>query len=45
MAESRVVTSPTVGADPIDFDVTATIRDAAGDEVAIATVTWRLGTL
>ncbi len=43
VAESRVVV-PTVGADPVDFDVTATIRDAAGDEVATATVSWRLGT-
>lgn len=43
LAESRVVV-PSVGADPVDFDVTATIRDAAGDEVANATVSWRLGT-
>jgi acyl-coenzyme A thioesterase PaaI-like protein len=38
------VTPPAVGTEPVDFDVTATIRDAAGDEVATATVTWRLGT-
>ncbi len=43
LATSRV-TPPAVGPDPVDVEVTATIRDAAGDEVAVATVTWRLGT-
>jgi acyl-coenzyme A thioesterase PaaI-like protein len=33
---------PTVTAD-LEHQVTATVRDAAGDEVARATVTWRLG--
>lgn len=40
MAES-VVTPPQV-TEPIDTDTTATIRDAAGEVVAVATVTWRL---
>ncbi len=40
-AECRC-TPPTVTADQ-EFDVTAAVRDAAGDEVARATVTWRLG--
>jgi len=35
-------TVPTVTADQ-EYDVTSTVRDAAGDEVASATVTWRLG--
>ena len=43
MAES-LVTAPTV-TEPVDADVTATIRDAAGDVVAVATVTWRLAPL
>lgn len=41
LAESRV-TPPAVGREPIDAEVTAVIRDAGGDEVAVATVTWRL---
>lgn len=40
-----VATPPLVGSEPLDTDVTATIRDAAGDEVAVATVTWRLEAL
>lgn len=36
-------TPPTVGDEPVDADVTATITDADGDVVAVATVTWRLG--
>lgn len=40
LAES-IATPPAVTA-PTDADVTATITDAAGDIVAIATVTWRL---
>jgi len=40
-AECRC-TVPTVTADQ-EYDVTSTVRDAAGDEVARATVTWRLG--
>ena len=44
VAES-VATPPSVGTEPIDTEVTATIRDAAGDEVAVATVTWRLEAL
>jgi acyl-coenzyme A thioesterase PaaI-like protein len=34
---------PTVTTESINADVTATITDADGDVVAIATVTWRLG--
>ncbi len=34
---------PEVELEPVDADVTATITDADGDVVAIATVTWRLG--
>lgn len=34
-------TAPSV-AEPTDVPVTAVVRDAAGDEVAKATVTWRL---
>ena len=44
LAECRA-TPPAVGTEPIDTEVTATIRDAAGDEVAVATVTWRLEAL
>lgn len=44
LAESRVV-PPEVGPEAVEAEVTATIRDAAGDEVAVATVTWRLETL
>jgi acyl-coenzyme A thioesterase PaaI-like protein len=44
VAES-VATPPLVGTEPVDAEVTATIRDAAGDEVAVATVTWRLEAL
>lgn len=40
-AECRCVV-PTVTADQ-EYDVTSAVRDAAGDEVARATVTWRLG--
>lgn len=40
-AEARVAI-PEVTAD-IRFDVTATVKDAAGDEVARATVNWKLG--
>lgn len=43
MAES-VVTPPIV-TEPVDADVTATIRDAGGEVVAVATVTWRLAPL
>jgi hypothetical protein len=31
-----------VGSEPVDTEITATIRDAAGEDVAVATVTWRL---
>lgn len=41
LAESRA-TPPNPVTAPIDADVTATIVDAAGDVVAVATVTWRL---
>jgi hypothetical protein len=40
-AECRC-TPPVVTADQ-EHQVTAAVRDAAGDEVARATVTWRLG--
>jgi hypothetical protein len=41
LAESRVVV-PDVRGDT-DFDVTADIRDASGDVVAVVRVKWRLG--
>ena len=41
LAESRV-TVPAVDGD-VEHDVVTTIRDAAGDEVAVVTVRWRLG--
>lgn len=44
VAES-IAAPPVVGSEPIDTEITATIRDAAGDEVAVATVTWRLEAL
>ncbi len=44
VAES-LATPPLVGSEPVDAEVTAIIRDAAGDEVAVATVTWRLEAL
>jgi acyl-coenzyme A thioesterase PaaI-like protein len=40
-AECRC-TVPTVAAD-MEYDVESVVRDAAGDEVAYATVTWKLG--
>jgi len=35
--------TPPAITDAREFQVTSTVRDAAGDEVARATVTWRLG--
>ncbi|MES2305153.1 MAG: hotdog fold domain-containing protein [Gemmatimonadota bacterium] len=43
LAESRV--SPPPVHEPVDAEVTATITDASGDIVAVATVTWRLAPL
>jgi acyl-coenzyme A thioesterase PaaI-like protein len=41
VAECRCIL-PGVTAEPIEFAVSSTVTDAAGDEVAIATATWRV---
>jgi uncharacterized protein (TIGR00369 family) len=46
-ARGTLVAECEAGVPPVeaehDLDVTATIKDAAGDVVAVATVTWRVG--
>lgn len=41
VAESRCVVAPDV--EPGEYDFTSEVRDADGDVVAVATVTWKLG--
>ena len=43
VAECRTTLPAIVG--PVDHEVTAAIRDASGDEVARASVTWKLAPL